>query len=258
MKRELNDQETLRYCRHILIPGFEEEGQEALLNARVLLIGVGGLGCAAAQYLVSSGVGQITLVDDDQVDQTNLQRQILHREASVGMPKVESAKQVLAQLNSTTQIDTVQKRLIGDELETAIQQHDLVLDCCDNLQTRQAVNRYCHQQRKPLVSGAAIRCEGQVSSFSMQPGTPCYHCMSRYFGEQNLSCMQAGVLAPLVGVIGAMQAMEGIKMLSGFGQPLVGRILMLDGKSMEWRSFKLAPDANCEVCASSPSAKSGQ
>jgi len=248
MTHALSDAETLRYCRQILIPGFEEDGQEALLGANLLLIGVGGLGCAAAQYLVGAGIGRITLVDDDRVELTNLPRQILHKEASVGQPKVESARQQLSQLNSACQITALAQRLSAEQLTDAVQQHDLVVDCCDNLDTRQLLNQICYANQTPLVSGAAIRCEGQVSSFSMQPGAPCYQCMSRHFGEQQLSCMQSGVLAPVVGIIGATQALEAIKLLTGYGQPLVGRILLLDGSSMEWRSFVLAPDSSCEVC----------
>ncbi|KDM91314.1 molybdopterin-synthase adenylyltransferase MoeB [Photobacterium galatheae] len=248
---ELSDQEMLRYNRQIILRQFDFEGQEALKAAKVLILGAGGLGCAASQYLVAAGVGQITLIDDDKVELSNLQRQVLHHDATVGMLKVDSAKLALAQLNPHSQIHTIAKRLDDASLLPLIEEHTLVLDCSDNLPTRNQLNRLCHQTKTPLVSGAAIRMEGQVSVFTYQDNQPCYACLSSLFGEQNLTCVEAGVMSPLVGIIGAVQAMETIKVIAAMGTPVTGKILMLDAMTMHWQEMKLMKQPSCPVCSTS-------
>jgi adenylyltransferase/sulfurtransferase len=252
---ELNLTTAMRYSRQIMLPSFELQGQEKLLAAKVLVIGVGGLGCAALPYLASSGVGQLTLVDGDVIDRSNLQRQILFRESDIGKNKAEVAAAALAQLNSDVKLGVVSS--FADEILLAelIAQHDLVLDCCDNLSSRLLINQYCYQLQVPLVSGAAIRMEGQVSSFAMnrqqQPDVPCYQCLSLGFAEQQLSCLEAGILSPVVGVIGTMQALEAIKILSGCGSALYGCLLLLDGKYSEWQSFNIRKEPHCPCCGTS-------
>lgn len=248
MSIELSDEEMLRYNRQIVLRGFDFDGQETLKASRVLVVGLGGLGCAAAPYLVSAGIGHLTLLDFDTVSLSNLQRQILHSDATIGLPKVESARQQLAAINPHCQLEAMDAQLDDRQLGTLIAQHDAVLDCTDNVNTREQVNRLCFQHKIPLISGAAIRMEGQLSVFTWQPGEPCYRCISRLFGEQTLSCVEAGVMAPLVGVVGAMQALEAIKVLTAFGQPASARLLMYDAMSAEFRSLKVAQDAQCEVC----------
>lgn len=248
MLPELTDAEALRYNRQIILRGFDFDGQEKLKAARVLIVGLGGLGCAAAPYLVAAGVGHLTLVDFDTVSLSNLQRQILHRDARIGMAKVESARIELSAINPHTQIETVDGQLEDDQMAAQIAACDLVLDCTDNVATRNLLNRLCHAQRKPLVSGAAIRMEGQLSVFTYQPGEPCYRCLSRLFGDNALTCVEAGVMAPLVGTIGTLQAMESIKLLTQYGQPLTGKLLMFDAMTMQFREMKLPKDPQCEVC----------
>lgn len=248
MLPELTDAEALRYNRQIILRGFDFDGQEKLKAARVLIVGLGGLGCAAAPYLVAAGVGHLTLVDFDTVSLSNLQRQILYRDARIGMAKVESARIELSAINPHTQIETVDGQLEDDQMAAQIAACDLVLDCTDNVATRNLLNRLCHAQRKPLVSGAAIRMEGQLSVFTYQPGEPCYRCLSRLFGDNALTCVEAGVMAPLVGTIGTLQAMEAIKLLTQYGQPLTGKLLMFDAMTMQFREMKLPKDPQCEVC----------
>lgn len=248
MLPELTDDEALRYNRQIILRGFDFDGQEKLKAARVLIVGLGGLGCAAAPYLVAAGVGHLTLVDFDTVSLSNLQRQILHRDARIGMTKVESARLELSAINPHAQIETVDAQLDDDQMAAQITACDLVLDCTDNVATRNLLNRLCHAQRKPLVSGAAIRMEGQLSVFTYQPGEPCYRCLSRLFGDNALTCVEAGVMAPLVGTIGTLQAMEAIKLLTQYGQPLTGKLLMFDAMTMQFREMKLPKDPQCEVC----------
>ena len=231
-----------------MLKSMDIQGQERLWRSKVLVIGVGGLGCAASQYLAASGLGFITLVDDDVVDKTNLQRQILHTEATVGINKCLSAKAHLNQINSEITINTIEKRLTNRELQTAIQQHDIVIDCCDNLETREQINAYCYALQTPLVSGAAIRMEGQVTVFDMAPTSPCYQCFSQHFGEQQLTCLEAGVLSPLVGMIGSIQAIEAIKVIASIGKPLSGKLLLVDALTMDVQTFKLAKIAKCKVC----------
>lgn len=245
----LNDKQLLRYSRQIMLPEVEIAGQEAWLNARVLIIGVGGLGSPVAMYLAAAGVGTLVLVDDDLVELTNLQRQIVHTTDTIGLSKVESAKQALLALNPDTEIVAIPKRLSDQELSEQIAEVDLVLDCTDNFDTRFAVNEACVKHRKPLVSGAAIRLEGQVAVFdSRQEDAPCYRCLYREGSDENLTCSESGVLAPLVGIIGSVQAMEALKVLAEVGEPLVGKLLLLDGRYMDWRSLKLRRDPECPCC----------
>ncbi|NWA60592.1 molybdopterin-synthase adenylyltransferase MoeB [Pantoea sp. B9002] len=248
MSVELSDEEMLRYNRQIVLRGFDFDGQEKLKAARVLVIGLGGLGCAAAPYLASAGVGHLTLLDFDSVSLSNLQRQILHSDAKIGVAKVTSAQQQLAAINPHCQLEPIDAQLDDAQLSALIARHDAVVDCTDNVDTREQINRLCFQHKVPLISGAAIRMEGQLSVFTWQPGEPCYRCISRLFGDQVLSCVEAGVMAPLVGVVGAMQAMETLKVLTAFGQPASARLLMYDAMSAEFRSMKVAQDAHCEVC----------
>lgn len=246
----MNDQQLLRYSRHILLPQFGVEGQEKLLKSSALVIGAGGLGSPVALYLAASGIGRLTLCDNDNVDLTNLQRQIVHRTQSVGMPKVASAKQTLASINPEINVVALKERVEGDRLMELVADHDVVVDASDNFATRHAVNRACVMHRKPLVSGAGVRFDGQVAVFDLrQPDSPCYHCLFPEQGEsEDMPCAIMGVFAPLVGIIGCVQAAEAIKILAEFGQPLSGRLLLLDGLSMEWRSVKLSKDSACTVC----------
>ncbi|AKF38957.1 molybdopterin-synthase adenylyltransferase MoeB [Yersinia enterocolitica] len=248
MLPELSDAQALRYNRQIVLRGFDFDGQEKLNTAKVLIVGLGGLGCAAAQYLAVAGVGHLTLLDFDKVSLSNLQRQVLHRDDRIGVSKVVSAALTLSEMNPNLIIKTIDAQLDDEQLAVAIAEHQLVLDCTDNVASREQLNRLCHAQRKPLVSGAAIRMEGQVSAFTYQEAQPCYRCLSRLFGDNALTCVEAGVMAPLVGIIGNLQAMEAIKLLTQYGQVISGRILMYDAMTAEFRSLKLAKDANCEVC----------
>jgi molybdopterin-synthase adenylyltransferase len=248
MLPELSDAQTLRYNRQIILHGFDFDGQEKLNTARVLIVGLGGLGCAAAQYLAASGVSQLTLLDFDTVSLSNLQRQILHRDNRIGLSKVASAAQTLSEINPHLVLKTIDSQLGDEQLATTIAEHQLVLDCTDNVASREQLNRLCYSQNIPLVSGAAMRMEGQISVFTYQQNQPCYRCLSRLFGDNTLTCVEAGVMAPLVGIIGNLQAMEAIKLLTDYGQVVSGRILMYDAMAAEFHNLKLAKDANCEVC----------
>jgi adenylyltransferase/sulfurtransferase len=248
MLPELTDAEALRYNRQIILRGFDFDGQEKLKAARVLIVGLGGLGCAAAPYLAAAGVGHLTRVDFDTVSLSNLQRQILHRDERIGMSKVESARRELSAINPHIRIDAVDGRLDDEQMAAQIAACDAVLDCTDNVATRDLLNRLCHAQRKPLVSGAAIRMEGQLSVFTYRPDEPCYRCLSRLFGENALTCVEAGVMAPLVGTIGTLQAMETIKLLANYGQTLTGKLLMFDAMTLQFREMKLPKNPQCEVC----------
>ncbi|QBL09718.1 molybdopterin-synthase adenylyltransferase MoeB [Rheinheimera sp. D18] len=245
----LTPAQAMRYSRQLMLPALDFHGQEALLASKVLVIGMGGLGCAAAPYLVASGVGNITLVDDDNIDSSNLQRQILYSETDIGLAKVEQARQRLTTLNSGITLTAINKRLTAEDLLTLIPQFSLVLDCSDNLATRNAINAACVVAKVPLVSGAAIRLEGQVASFSMNGEQACYHCLSQLFGEQQLSCMEAGILSPVVGIVGTMQALEAVKILAKLGSPLFGKLQLFDAMHSQWRQFNLAKDPACSVCA---------
>ena len=246
--KELSYEQMLRYSRHIMLPSIELEGQIKIHNAHVLVMGIGGLGCAATQYLAASGVGTLTLVDDDVVEITNLQRQVLHTESAVGMAKVESAKASLRQINSSIQINTIGHRLSGVELAELLQRVDVVADCTDNLSSRQLINQLCFEHKVPLVSGAAIRFEGQIASFTMQKGTACYQCISSFLSEQEHSCSESGVFSPVTGVVGSLQAAEILKLISGVGLSLAGRLLCIDVRTMEFTSLRVSAAANCPVC----------
>ena len=251
-KKILTTEQAMRYNRQIVLPDFDLDKQEVLLNAKVLIVGVGGLGCAAAQYLVAAGVGEITLIDDDNVEKTNLQRQVLHGESDVGINKCLSAKASLEQLNSDVIINMVQKRLDYDDylhlIELPDTVLDMVLDCTDNLASRNILNRACYRSGVPLVSGAAIRMEGQLMSIVPQQHSACYACISHYFGNQNLSCVESGVMSPIVGIIGAMQALEAIKVLCNYGQSNANKLMMFDGMTSTLRAFKVPKNKHCEVC----------
>lgn len=247
----LSDAEMLRYNRQIILKAFDFEGQEALKQSSILILGAGGLGCASSQYLATAGIGKLSLIDDDKVELSNLQRQVLHHDADIGKLKVESAAQALKELNPELEIVTVAKRLNDEALLSLVQGHDLVLDASDNVDTRNQLNRLCYQTKTPLVSGAAIRMEGQVSVFTYQDESePCYQCLSALFGSNALSCVEAGVMAPMVGIIGAVQAMEAIKVIAGLGKPIQGKILMLDAMTMSWREMKLMKQPHCPTCSS--------
>lgn len=251
-ERSMQDEELLRYSRHILLDDIGIEGQTRILQGHALIIGAGGLGSPAAMYLACSGIGQITLVDDDSVELTNLQRQIAHTTASVGQPKVASAKESLLALNPHVQVNALAVRADAALLDTLVAQADVVLDCCDNFATRQAVNAACVKHRKPLVSGAAIQMDGQITVYDPRdPTSPCYACV--FPPDHTLEetrCATMGVFAPLVGIIGAMQAAEALKILASIGQSLTGRLLMLDGRSMEWTQVRMPRKAGCLVCKS--------
>lgn len=247
---DLNDEQLLRYSRHILLPEIGIEGQQKLVCAHALVVGAGGLGSPISLYLAASGVGRITLCDHDKVDLTNLQRQVVHDSATVGLPKVESARIRLAAINPETHVDTVEARVQGEELERLVEAADVVLDGTDNFATRHAINRACVKYRKPLVSGAGVRFDGQVSVFDLRkPDSPCYHCLFPEEGDlEEMRCAVMGVFAPLVGIIGSVQAAEALKLIMGIGDPLNGRLLLLDALSMQWRSVRLSKDAHCKVC----------
>jgi adenylyltransferase/sulfurtransferase len=227
------------------------EGQEKLRAASALILGAGGLGCPAALYLAASGIGRLTLADGDSVDLTNLQRQILYRTDSIGTPKVEAARKALREVNPDVAVVPLQKRV--SEFGDLVRQADIVLDCSDNFATRHALNRACVAHRKPLVSGAAMRFDAQLMVFDLsQPDSPCYSCLFPEAGEfEEVQCSTMGVLAPLTGVVGAMQAMEAIKLLAGIGEPLSGRLMVIDAKSAEWRTMKVVKDPSCTVCSKS-------
>lgn len=248
-RAEFEDTELLRYSRHIMLPALDIKGQLAIANSRVLIVGLGGLGSAAGLYLAASGVGQLILADDDHVDSTNLQRQIVHREDAVGMSKVASAAQTLKSVNSTVTLTEVDSRLAGPALAQWVADVDVVCDCTDNFATRSEINRLCSELGKPLVSGAAIRFEGQVSVFDgRDPTSPCYQCLYSNLGDDDLGCSMSGVLSPLVGVIGSMQAVETLKLLGQFGRSLAGRLLVYDAMESSWREFRVPRDPHCTVC----------
>ncbi|WP_305402254.1 molybdopterin-synthase adenylyltransferase MoeB [Photobacterium leiognathi] len=246
---ELTDDEMLRYNRQIILRQFDFDGQEALKASSMLVLGAGGLGCASTQYLAAAGVGKLTLIDDDKVEVSNLQRQVLHHDATVGMLKVDSAKAALCRINPYISVDAIAKRLSDEELLPLIESHNIVLDCSDNVDTRNQLNRLCFKTKTPLISGAAIRMEGQISVYAYQDNEPCYQCLSALFGQQTLSCVEAGIMSPVVGIVGAVQAMEAIKVVANMGTPLTGKLLMLDALSMSWREMKLMKQPNCSVCA---------
>jgi molybdopterin/thiamine biosynthesis adenylyltransferase len=247
----MDDRQLLRYSRHILLDDIGVEGQQKLLDAHALILGAGGLGSPVALYLASAGVGHLTLVDDDVVDLTNLQRQIAHTEARVGQSKVTSAEAAIAALNPDVRVTTVARRADEDVLRSLVTAADVVLDCSDNFATRQALNRVCVQQGRPLVAGAAIGFDGQVSVYdSRLPDAPCYACVfPPSQSVEEARCATMGVFAPLVGLIGTVQAAEALKLLCGIGRSLTGRLLMLDARRMEWTELRLQRQPSCPVCS---------
>ena len=249
----MDDDQLLRYSRHILLDDIGIEGQQHILNARVLVIGLGGLGSPAALYLGTAGVGHLTLVDHDRVDLTNLQRQVAHTQARVGWHKVESAREALLAINPTLNISVLPERADAQRLQALVAQADVVLDCSDNFATRQALNAACVRHRVPLVSGAAIRFDGQLAVYdSRQTNSPCYACVfPPDTSLEETRCSTMGVFAPLVGIIGSMQAAEALKVISGAGEAAVGRLLMLDGRSMQWSDIRIARNPHCPVCGPS-------
>ena len=247
----MDDSELLRYSRQIMLPEIDIEGQNRLGSATVLVVGLGGLGSPVAMYLAAAGIGRLILNDFDAVDLSNLQRQIVHANASVGVPKIQSAARTLAALNPLVAVETIGCKLSGEALEELLARVDLVLDASDNFATRYLVNDACWRAGKPLVSGAAIRWEGQVALFDPgRPESPCYRCLYPEGDDQALNCAENGVIAPLVGVVGAMQAMEAVKAITGVGEPLVGHVLYYDAKRADWRKFRLGKRPACPVCGS--------
>lgn len=247
----MNDEQLLRYSRHILLTDIGVEGQEKILAARALVIGAGGLGSPAAYYLASAGIGTLVLADGDTVDLTNLQRQILHTTAAIGHAKAESGRDTLAHINPSCRVVPLVERLAGERLEAEVAAADVVLDCSDNFATRHAVNRACVKSGRPLVSGAAIRFDGQLAVFdARQPEAPCYHCLFPEGEEvEEVRCAVMGVFAPLTGIIGTVQAAEALKLVIGCGESLAGRLLLLDGLAMSWREIAVPRDPDCAVCA---------
>lgn len=248
----MKDEQLLRFSRQIMLPTMDVAGQQELVDATVLIVGMGGLGCPAAMYLSAAGVGHLIIADDDTVEITNLQRQIAHEQSNLGESKVSSAETTLKGLNPDVRITQINNRLEGDLLEKVVVSADVVVDASDNFNTRFAVNQSCLKNKKPLVSGAAIRMEGQIAVFdSGNPESPCYQCLYSECGDDDASCSQNGVMAPLVGIIGSVQAMETIKLITGIGNSLVGRLLLLDATAMQWREMKLPRDPSCPACEGS-------
>jgi molybdopterin/thiamine biosynthesis adenylyltransferase len=246
----MNDNQLLRYSRHILLPQIEYAGQEKLTKSHVLIVGAGGLGSPAALYCAASGVGKLTICDFDNVDLTNLQRQIIHTTQSVGINKAVSAQQTIYEINPEVTVQTIQQKSSEAEFKKLAETADVVIDCSDNFATRYALNRVCFQLKKPLVSGAAVNFEGQITVFDFRhENSPCYHCLFPDTGSvQEMRCAENGVFAPLVGMIGTTQAAEALKLVMNIGESLQGRLLLLDVFSMEWRTIKLSKDAACAVC----------
>lgn len=245
----MNDQQLLRYSRQIMLPEVDIAGQQKLLDAKVLIVGAGGLGSPAAMYLAATGVGQITIYDDDQVDLTNLQRQIAHDTSDIGLDKVISTLNTLKKINPEVVVLARKARLQDELLEQEVALADVVLDCSDNFSTRFAINRACVSQKTPLVSGAAIRFEGQVSVFV--PGSdesPCYNCLYQSDGEELQNCARNGVIAPITGIVGSIQALEAMKLLMSIGETLTGRLLVIDGLSMDWQTLRLKKNPACPTC----------
>ncbi len=246
----MNDEQLLRYSRHILLNELGIEGQERLRAAHALVVGAGGLGSPAALYLASAGVGELTLVDGDRVDLTNLQRQILHTTERIGVSKANSGRQALVALNPDVHIETVEDRVEGAALEALVERASIVLDCSDNFATRHAVNRACVIHRRPLVSGAAIRFDGQVATFDLRDAaSPCYACLFPPGDGEDELCSIMGVFAPVTGIIGTVQAAEALKLAAGIGTGLSGRLLILDALAMQWHSVRVPRDPQCPVCA---------
>ncbi|MEO1905202.1 MAG: molybdopterin-synthase adenylyltransferase MoeB [Methylococcales bacterium] len=247
----MNDQQLLRYSRQIMLPQIDIDGQQRILNSRILTIGAGGLGCPATLYLAAAGVGQITLYDDDVVDLSNLQRQITHHTEDIGTDKVFSSAQTLKSLNPETQVIAKNERLEGEQLFEEVSQADVVLDCSDNFKTRFAINKACVEHQTPLISGAAIRFEGQLSVFTPgQAESPCYNCLYQETDDEQQNCATHGVISPITGIIGSMQALEALKVITQIGKTVTGRLLLLDGLTMEWNSLTLKKNPQCPTCRS--------
>ncbi len=246
-----DNEQLQRYSRQMILPQIGEAGQQALQDAHILIIGMGGLGSPAAQYLAAAGVGTLSLCDFDRVSISNLHRQVLYTDQDLGHKKTQAAKARLQACNPALTIHTIEHKMTEAELAVAVEQADIVLDCSDNFSTRYAVNAACVAQQTPLVSGAAIRLEGQVAVFNRDQHSPCYACLYADAYEEAARCSEVGVLGPLVGVIGSMQALEAIKLLADFGEPLSNRLLIFDAAFMEWRSLKLNKDPACKVCGAS-------
>lgn len=247
--KQMNDNQLLRYSRQIMLPQVDIDGQQKLLTARVLIVGAGGLGSPAAMYLAAAGVGSVTVYDDDEVDLSNLQRQIAHHTSDIGMDKVISTQQTLKNLNPEVKVTAIKQRLTGKILETEVENADVVLDCSDNFATRFAINAACVKQKTPLVSGAAIRFEGQVSVFTAgKNNSPCYNCLYQSDGEELQNCATNGVISPITGIVGSIQALEAMKLIIGIGETLTGRLLLIDGLTMEWHTMRLKKNPNCPTC----------
>jgi molybdopterin/thiamine biosynthesis adenylyltransferase len=246
----MNDSQLLRYSRHILLDDIGIDGQARLLASHALIIGAGGLGSPAALYLGSAGVGRITVVDHDRVETTNLQRQIAHTLSRVGHFKAQSIAEAIAQINPDVHVTAVIQRADDERLDELVQQADVVLDCTDNFQTRHAINRACVRHAKPLVSGAALQLDGQVSVFdTRQPLAPCYACVfPEAEAPEETNCATMGVFAPLVGIVGSIQAAEALKLLCGFGESLAGRLMMLDARHLSWTEMRVRRQPDCKVC----------
>lgn len=245
----MNDDQLLRYARQILMPQFGIEGQEKLLESHIAIIGLGGLGSPAAMYLAAAGVGELTLVDGDELDLTNLQRQIAHQEHNIGINKTVSAKETLHTLNPEPVINCVSNQLHDEQLEELIKKVDLVIDATDNFDSRFEINQICFKHKTPLVSGAAIRMEGQLSVYDFRnEDNPCYRCLYHEVDAQTETCSENGILGPVVGTIGCMQALEAIKVITGIGDSLQGQLMIFDAFSMDWRKMKLRKDPACPVC----------
>lgn len=247
----MDDDQLLRYSRHILLPKFDIQGQEKLIHSCVLIIGAGGLGSPIAMYLAASGIGKLIICDHDVVDLTNLQRQIIHKTDAIGTPKVNSAKKTLAEINPEVNVVTLNKYVDDNSLHQLVAEADAVIDASDNFTTRHLVNKACTMLKKPLISGAVVRFEGQVTVFDLRDEkNPCYHCLFPKNGnDEDMHCATMGVFSPLVGIIGCTQAAEALKILLGIGETLNGRVQLLDGLTMQWRSIKLNKDPACDVCA---------
>lgn len=246
----MDDAQRLRYSRHLLLNEFGEDAQERLLAARALVVGAGGLGSAALLYLASSGFGRITVCDGDRVDLTNLQRQVVHRMDAIGAPKAASAARTLATINPDIHVEPLEERADAERIAELVAGADVVLDCSDNFTTRHAINRACVAYRKPLVSGAAIRFDGQVAVFDLRgDDAPCYHCLFAEDAQASEErCATMGIFAPLVGIVGTFQALEAIKLVAGVGETLAGRLLLFDALASRWHEVRLARDAHCRVC----------
>lgn len=250
LNNELTDSQLLRYSRHLLLPQVDARGQLAICNGSVLVVGAGGLGSPVAMYLAAAGVGQLILVDDDTVELSNLQRQIAHAESLVGQPKVRSAERSIKSLNSEVALQCIEQRMNHQLAKTLIKSVNVVVDCSDNFATRKLLNQECWLQKKPLVSGAAIRLEGQLTSFDFrETSNPCYICLYGEMSDENLTCSQSGVLSPLVGIIGSAQAVETLKILGEFGRPLIGRLQLYDALNSTWRELKYQKNPNCPCCS---------